>query len=393
MPAPKPTAEDGTDRIMLSQNDVNIEGGVTPEADCKLSIGKRYFTDMNSSTGKPDAIYITIIVTNTSQHYKVQATMDTSTPATVFADGKIVATAYGATSIILDETGDGATGELTYKLELQKTGDEYAELDVDTTQIALKMTFEKYVANIRNELSISDNKIWVNMGQDFSDNDLRWYAIAYNPNGTGAEQVDPTAYTTLKAGVDYTDVSQIPAGNYIFISEYILIEANGDYHIAFTDSSSDHYTEANDWGVHYNGSTVQQYLAGISTNNIFTTYNISQTQGFYAKYINQIDLAGEAPSLRHEYKTDFVTNDTADQKLWLLSDEEYKAFFGDGNSAGMGNVLGEDFAGNWWLRSPFSVDDVNAIARFVGSTGLMVISDVNRAQCGVRAAFQITIPA
>ena len=138
LPVAKPTTE--AEKIKLSNTDLVVEAGVTST----LDFGKRYFSDMQSDDGKPNDIFIVIVVTNATPNFKVRATMDLSESATKFANGKVIATPYCNFSQVLETSGTNQTAEFVYRLELQKTGDVYADLNADTASISLKMSFEKY---------------------------------------------------------------------------------------------------------------------------------------------------------------------------------------------------------------------------------------------------------
>ena len=342
-----------------------------------MSMGSstRYFTDMESEDGKPADIIIRLSVTNNSK-YAITGKAGTHTLPT-----NVTATVEPA-SVKIEM---GATQAFVVTLSMTATNDSYENITASANNTQINMSFEKYVANVRNELKLdANNKLYIEMGQDFSGNALKWYAVA---KGTSTQEV--SAYTSLKS-TTYTSVDNVTAGNYIFLSEYILPEASGDNYIAFTPEAD--WTEDNGYGVEYNGSTIQQYLAGTSTNNIFTTYGISQTEGFYAEYINQVNLAAETCDDYRDSST-YTTQATSNQKLWLLSEAEYIQFFGNGDSSGIGNILGGS-ADYWWLRSPCGVSDGDAGARYVDYYGRVDDFDVgDGGVCGVRAAFQITIPA
>ena len=144
---------------------IEVEGGVSTPAQSTLPLGTRYFSDVESSTGKPEDIYIVISATNTSEHYQVTATVDTSSAYTVFANGKIIATPMGETSVILDTTGTGATATFKFKLEMQATNGVY-ESFAQLQDVALKIDFEKKYEFIYD----AENHPYLSFGSYDSDN-------------------------------------------------------------------------------------------------------------------------------------------------------------------------------------------------------------------------------
>ena len=131
-----------------NNNAINIEGGVSTDAQSTLPLGNRYFTDMASATGKPDDIYIVISVTNNSQLYKVKAIVDETT----MTFGKVQASVVGDKSKILDISGNGATAEFTFKLELTAEADgSYSDITTNLQAVTLKMDFKKYIPIIKSD--------------------------------------------------------------------------------------------------------------------------------------------------------------------------------------------------------------------------------------------------
>lgn len=217
-PVPVPTAQDGSDKVMLSDSPINIEGGVSTEAESTLSFGNRYFTDMQSETGKPDDIYIVISVTNTSEHYKVKATVDETTM--IF--GKVKASVVGDKSAILDTSGTKATAEFTFKLELTAESDgSYADITTNLQAVILKMMFERYemiksdiIQNTADGLYVEGEDTtyyYIEMGVNpYTQEPLRWVPIAkYNESTQTYEQHQKTTPITM-------------TGTYYFVSEYLL---------------------------------------------------------------------------------------------------------------------------------------------------------------------------
>ncbi|MBQ7885065.1 MAG: hypothetical protein IJ318_03115 [Clostridia bacterium] len=349
-----------------------------------LPLGNQYFSDMASADGSVEDITITLTITNTSA-FAITAYIDdenTTLPTNVVTNND-------TTPSVKIEKGN--TGTLTIGLTLQKAGSNgsYAYVNMSLSTLNIQLGFDKYVdptytITPAGGLTVGESTsaysyLTTTMGKDSEGNDIRWYAIAKSTDG-GAN------FTSIAK----TNTTEVASGTYIFISEYILPIQNttlgSSGRIAFTHKNNPNYAEA--YGVNYNGSTIQQYLNGHGANTFAKEYNISDSS-VYAN-ISAVDLAGESCD-DYRDSTTYTTQDTDNQKLWLLSYGEFNKYFGEGDSSGLGYFNGS--ADYWWLRSPYEVYSGFAVACCVDSKGgdLSGYDVYYDYYCGVRAAFEITI--
>jgi len=276
-------------------------------------------------------------------------------------------------------------------LDIQTIGD--FEANFSANMEFKKYTFDRKVlktgamTGLVDETEKAKTKLYVEMGEDENGTALRWYAFAYS--ATGSDAVGEDGMVAVDTFTDTTSTN-VPAGTYYFISEYILKNTDSDY-IAFNESEN--CTEANDYGIHYNNSTIQNYVNG--TTGLYTKYNFGAEKysGVYSQ-ITTRTLGGE------EYDKDDTngriiatpySQSTINQSLWLLSTLEYTGLF---TTAQGGAKLLEGSVDCWWLRSPLACSPSNndSCVRCVYSDGDIDLSSVyDDIDCGVRPAFKLVI--
>lgn len=231
-------------------------------------------------------------------------------------------------------------------------------------------------------LSHDDTGYHIQMGE-YQGTKLRWYPFAkLDSNGNVIEKV---ADSTL----DNTKELQ---GTYYFISEKVLWKSAFN-ESGYTGNKSDNY------GLDYNGSTVQQYL----TTTLLTELSISSSRAY--RMITPRDLPGEDYTYSDQdgNSTTYTTNDTPNQKLWLLNDTEIENIEVDGKYWNAPSLISTGNNG-WWLRfkSGTSYVAYSSFSSFVSSVGWYVnaasvigstISGyyAENDAGGIRPAFQITI--
>lgn len=365
-----------------------------------IKLGTKYFSDLQNADGTTTDIVIKLTISNTS-NYDIIAYIDDATttlPTNVITNNDTIP------SVKIAKNG---TGNLVIGLQLKKvakydedgttiTGYEYNDFNTDGSlkNLDIKLGFDKYVAatyttgkvDIGESGSSTVNHLITTMGKDADGNDIRWYAIAKKSSGA-------TSFTKL-TDVDTTSATPESGATYIFLSEYILPTQNTNVgtngYIAFTKNTNPNY--AVDFGINYNGSTVQQYLNGHGLNTFSKEYGISKCS-LYAD-ISMVDLAAESYDIYLDFSTDTgedgTTVATKNQKLWLLSRTEYLAYFGNRN-VGIGRFNGSE--GDWWLRSPDRLSPDFTFANMIYYDGGHVQRGYvdHASSIGLRAAFQITI--
>ncbi|MBE7075204.1 MAG: hypothetical protein E7376_04420 [Clostridiales bacterium] len=252
-------------------------------------------------------------------------------------------------SFVLSTKGDYKDITITFTLTDIETASDITAI-FDANLEFKKYTFDRSVlktgamSGLPDETEKAKTKLYVEMGEDENGTALRWYAFAYS--ATGSEEVGANGMVAVNE-FTATDSASVPAGTYYFISEYILKNTDSDY-IAFNSS----ITAANDYGIHYNNSTIQNYVNG--TTGLYTKYNFGAEKysGVYGQ-ISTRTLGGE------EYKvidsdnitvlSEPTTQSTIGQSLWLLSISEYGELFTQEQGTAK-LIMGSD--DSWWLRSP-----------------------------------------
>ena len=378
-------------------NPITVEGGVSTIAESTLALGTRYFTDMESTDGKPEDIYIVLSVTNTSQKYKISADVDTSDAATKFYGGKIVAEVINDTNKLLDASGAGATAEFIFRLSLQAESDgTYASIS-GLQDINLKINFSKYEKELELIKYDSTNKYYyIEMGINPFKNDangnpepLRWI--------TFAKQQENGTYDF------FGKTSQPASGTYYFISEKLLAASNTGnnkglplqnkiYDAQYANGYSTFVAGTNYRVSDYALSVPRSYLKGKTVYNSYATennmivesgeqvsfsiYNIFESD-IYKYYIQSRPLSelydvssymGTGPN--GEYYSDLYDCGKERDKLWLLSCKKNTTRGTDGNlsdtSCEVEWILNKYNYGkmystvdngyyNWWLRTPSSM--------------------------------------
>ena len=325
-----------------------------------LDLGSRYFTDMASTDGSAEDIVVTLTVTNKSK-FDITAEM---TGTTVAENTAISITATPESQIIAQN--ESAT--VTITLTLTSTASNIAMPSADNVSIA--MEFNKYIAPL---YYVENNKIFIDMGKDPDTQEtIRWYAIAKDGNSLVENS--------------FANESQVTAGTYVFISEYVLGSRTGSEAMAY-DSEND---------LTYAGSDIQQYVNGTATNSLYTRYGLSD----YEIY-NKISLKTcEQESAFDEWGgPDKVSPEVKDQTLWLLSKTEFLTYFNcdESNASEYAKAykIGDKSTSiSWWLRSPYCIctDDENYYEKvYYVEKDCLIELEPSVDSCGVRPAFQITI--
>ncbi|MBE7075193.1 MAG: hypothetical protein E7376_04365 [Clostridiales bacterium] len=297
-------------------------------------------------------------------------------------------------SFVLSTKGEYKDITITFTLTDIETASEISAI-FDANLEFKKYTFDRSVlktgamSGLPDETEKAKTKLYVEMGEytvGETTTPLRWYAFAYS--ATGSEEVGANGMVAVNE-FTATDSTSVPAGTYYFISEYILKNTDSDY-IAFNSSM----TEINDYGIHYNNSTIQNYVNG--TTGLYTKYNFGADKysGVYGQ-ITTRTLGGEDYKV---YDSDYlkvlsesITQSTANQSLWLLNTSEYNGLLT--KAQGDAKLL-EGSVGCWWLRSldKCSPSAGSSYACYIDWGGAILFATVNRdVSCGIRPAFKLVI--
>lgn len=267
----------------------------------------------------------------------------------------------------------GGTTSLTFALQLT---DEEAYRDT-TNPFNLEANFEEF------EMGYDETKgYYVAMGtEDGTANGtpLRWFPFAYSKdNSTFAKIEDPTA--------------ELASGKYYFISEKVLLmyydEGEGVW------ETNCNWNTGGSMSVDYRQSKIRGYVNDKKTGSVYETYGMDNFMVYNA--ITNRDLDGEIYTTTYAdgSKTEYTTNITPNQTLWLLSKDEANNFFVDDTARQAYPVGGStsDYT-NWWLRSPDSIKLVGTsfCVWHVDSTGVCKTQKTHITDSGVRPAFQLTI--
>lgn len=138
-------------------NKVKLQAGTTGDSDTStpyvaeirgtagtLKIGNRYFSDAESSDGKPEDIVIVITATNVSK-YAIIAEVGTITTPSTAIKASVVCSTTDAIAV---------NGEVTFTITLtmQKTGNSYSEITMPATNAAdnlsIPISFSKKMGNV-----------------------------------------------------------------------------------------------------------------------------------------------------------------------------------------------------------------------------------------------------
>ncbi|MBQ7885100.1 MAG: hypothetical protein IJ318_03295, partial [Clostridia bacterium] len=288
---------------------------------------------------------------------------------TITTPDGVTATPSPASADLETAGAEGDEATFTITLSLTTTSSNITMPTGDTKNLSIAMEFNKFVEE-ESPFYVENNKLFVDMGTDpDTGNPIRWYAIAKDN-------------ATLK-NTTFTDVSQATAGTYVFISEYILENSEGGDYIAFNSTAD----STNNYGANYGGSTIQTYINGTGTGSMDARYNFSSSDIW--GMIEPYDCASETVDGYECLGAD-------DQTLWLLSDDEFNSWFGNGYASSVGYLLNDPANDDdWWLRS---VEGVRSGLNYsdimcVNGSGIMAVSrhDIINSNVGVRPAFQIVI--
>lgn len=267
---------------------VNLSNNESKNLSVSLGNSPVYFTDRVGDT--VPSITLKLSITNNSD-FKVRANV--SVPNSASNNVKITA---DKEILVLDE--ESGTGEITYTFSIVDPETEITDT-LDLSKITdLNVEFIKFTGYLTGEYYIENNKLYVHMGETSDGTPIRWYAIGKNGSAIG-------------------NVSSITSGKYVFISEYSLAD-----HI-FNNSTK----ASTETGGFYKDSDMQAFVNGTGTGTLDELYNYSTTD-FYSK-IDSVNL----PSDNYFYTDDVSisefrqTPEVANQKLWLISFDEYVTYF------------------------------------------------------------------
>lgn len=235
-------------------------------------------------------------------------------------------------------------------------------------------------------LSYDDTGYFIEMGE-YEGTKLRWYPFA---------KLDSEGNVIEKVADSTLDNTQELKGTYYFISEKVLAQSAFN-ESGYTGNKSDNY------GLDYNGSTIQQYL----TTTLLTELSISSSRAY--QKITARDLPGENYTYSDQNSTTtYTTNDTLNQKLWLLNESEVKNNLSTSWSHFVATDLDSSTNCYWWVRFHSTMSLVAYLYDYVGGgfswkvgSGVVLSTTISgnffsgyEIEYGIwyiRPAFQITI--
>ncbi|MBQ7884799.1 MAG: hypothetical protein IJ318_01735, partial [Clostridia bacterium] len=342
--------------------------------------------------GSAEDIVVTLTVTNKSK-FKVTATFGTITTP----DG-VTATPSPA-SVDLETSGaEGDEATFTITLSLTTTSSNITMPTGDTKNLSIAMEFNKFVEEESPYFINANNQLAVNMGHatptdiptGYADVAIEWFAFAVKGenlgNNTSITVGDDTWYSL--SGVNMNNVDYT-GKTFWFIQRYVTV---GGYDSSTGSWITGQVFDLDGTSNDYDQSDICTYL---SETGAYITTSVTG--------IADSDLYGKITerSVSETYTVDGSAQDnTFSSRLWLLSEAELALLGSQGSEPvrayGMGNTAGTDYGAgfsngaDWWLRSP-CLGEANR-AHGVGNYGGLVDYYVSNDN-GVRAAFQITIPA
>lgn len=385
-----------------------------------LSIGSRYFSDMESTTGKPEDIIMLFTIKNVSV-FTIEATLN---QATKLPDNVKVTREPEFLTI---ESNQEAVFKII--LSLEPINNNYNSITMPTSDnIEISMEFDRVDDNII-KYDSANNYYYIEMGVNpYKDNEpLRWISFAKKQeNGTFDfydKKNKPTngTFYFISELILYSDgeSSQAASGGIPYQNDYVYTDTNSAFHIHIDNKNY----QAQDYAV----SNVRTYLNGGTVYNSYSFANNTATpageqvsisnyeiltSNIYKKYIvpRYIAKIYEKTTFMIDYANVYDCAQEAD-KLWLLSYNLYQITDSEGNklldtdselnwvinnygyggtttnydsSKGTGTTTAY-----WWGRSPNSGAVFSAVA--VSPEGGKLVARNTTEALGVRPGFKITL--
>ena len=364
-----------------------------------MDIGDRYFSDMESTTGKPEDIVITLTVTNMS-NFGVTATVDETATK---KPSNAITVSFDQTTANMATKGDIAIFVIT--ISMAPTNGSYAELKPTDDNFSIKIEFVRAKEELI-KFDSTNNYYYITMGTNpFKNNEpLRWIPFAESTDGTTFARFSKTSEP--QARNTYYFISELALRPAYSTATDVGIPYQGDY--TYTSSSQAYVTGTQYQAQDYAVSNVRAFLRGemaystcTYSNNVATPGEKSilmETLGFnilnskvYKEYITARPLS-ELYEISDYMKTTYDCGDEAD-KLWLLSSTECSMLvfsLGAGRVGTCSTIDGGTTSATWWSRRiPHGNANAVVTAGIYGDSTSGMYTHLTHA---VRPAFQITIP-
>ena len=400
-----PVTEEHAEYLTTNNTPITIEG--------TIDIGSRYFSDMESSNGKPENIVFGIIVKNVSPY---EITTSTSLEDVELPDQLNVTCSTEGGNLTKDQ-------EITfeYTLEVLPTYDENSNaIFIGFPLLSFDIPINTYKKETKEPFYIIDDDsaydgyLATKMGHAFSGNqtteDLEWVAFAVQgdeknnyiqPSFVAASAVESKKVSARNSCEYWYSLqgSSISLNNYKghtywFVQRYV----SGGYYFGDDMSSETAGGSVAFGNTIYSNSTAKAYL-----DNTYITTSITAIadSDLYASITNRsvtetytgLDYGDGDAEPYDDIYTGSVTL-TFSGKLWLLSALETELMPADIRLAyGLGNKKGtyidsENNGAEWWLRSPWYYNDANhENVNYAGYYDADFVED----SLGIRPAFQIAL--
>ncbi|MBE7074808.1 MAG: hypothetical protein E7376_02380 [Clostridiales bacterium] len=376
----------------LTGTDATIAETLVDEEGEELSLPAMYFSDLEE---KGNIITINLKITSDSD-FPVLCNIPNPVAYDSNSTTTQITAVQGVTShqsFVLSTKGEYKDITIKFTLTDIETASEISAI-FDANLEFKKYTLTRDMLNIATADNASDyittGTMYVEMGTypnnsttygDFANKPIRWYAFAYNANGSEEGMQAVTTFANKEA---------IGAGTYYFISEYSI----GESKISNNAYGSQVLTDLN-----YGDS-----LLNTAIENLATTCTMKDSEIY--NQIAKRTLPGE--SLNYYYDKDGnsvtptpITKSTLNSTLWAISDDEFNmlsvkySYNVDTTSSNQYESTGYGTMGAsclWWLRSPYdySAKVSGAYARYVDPIGYLSNNGVIH-EYGVRAAFKLVI--